>query len=36
LADFLRTIGKNGKPTATNPDKNGKIQHAFRMPTTRC
>jgi phospholipase C len=28
------TIGKNGKPTATNPYKNGKIQHAFRMPTT--
>ena len=28
------TLGKNGKPTATNPYKNGKIQHAFRMPTT--
>jgi phospholipase C len=28
------TIGKNGKPTATNPYKNGKTQHAFRMPTT--
>jgi phospholipase C len=25
---------KNGKPTATNPYANGKIQHAFRMPTT--
>jgi phospholipase C len=28
------TIGKHGKPTATNPYANGKIQHAFRMPTT--
>ena len=28
------TLGKNGKPTATNPYKNGQIQHAFRMPTT--
>ncbi len=28
------TLGKDGKPTATNPYANGKIQHAFRMPTT--
>ena len=28
------TVGKHGKPTATNPYQNGKIQHAFRMPTT--
>ena len=27
-------IGKDGKPTATNPYANGDIQHAFRMPTT--
>jgi len=32
-ADGFR-IGKDGKPTATNPYKNGDIQHAFRMPTT--
>jgi phospholipase C len=32
-ADGFR-IGKNGKPTATNPYANGDIQHAFRMPTT--
>jgi phospholipase C len=28
------TIGRNGMPTATNPYPDGKIQHAFRMPTT--
>ena len=28
------TLGANGKPTANNPYPNGKIQHAFRMPTT--
>jgi phospholipase C len=28
------TLGSNGKPTATNPYANGRIQHAFRMPTT--
>ncbi|HEX3901192.1 MAG TPA: alkaline phosphatase family protein [Mycobacteriales bacterium] len=28
------TIGANGKPTATNPYDDGRIQHAFRMPTT--
>jgi phospholipase C len=28
------TLGSNGLPTATNPYPNGKIQHAFRMPTT--
>jgi phospholipase C len=32
-ADGFR-IGKDGKPTATNPYPNGDIQHAFRMPTT--
>jgi phospholipase C len=28
------SIGKDGKPTATNPYPNGDLQHAFRMPTT--
>ena len=28
------TLGSDGKPTAQNPYANGKIQHAFRMPTT--
>jgi phospholipase C len=28
------TLGSNGKPTAQNPYPDGKIQHAFRMPTT--
>jgi phospholipase C len=28
------TIGHNGLPTATNPYPDGKIQHAFRFPTT--
>ena len=28
------TLGANGKPIANNPYPNGKIQHAFRMPTT--
>src|ERR1700690_103114 len=28
------TIGKHGQPTASNPYSDGKIQHAFRMPTT--
>jgi phospholipase C len=27
-------LGANGKPTAQNPYADGKIQHAFRMPTT--
>jgi phospholipase C len=27
-------IGADGKPTATNPYGDGRIQHAFRMPTT--
>ncbi|MCU1493760.1 MAG: Phosphoesterase family protein [Acidimicrobiaceae bacterium] len=27
-------IGPNGLPTATNPYGDGRIQHAFRMPTT--
>jgi phospholipase C len=28
------TIGANGKPTASNPYDDGRVQHAFRMPTT--
>jgi phospholipase C len=32
-ADGFR-IGRDGRPTATNPYANGDIQHAFRMPTT--
>ena len=28
------TLGSNGKPTAQNPYPDGRIQHAFRMPTT--
>ncbi len=28
------TLGSTGKPTATNPYPDGRIQHAFRMPTT--
>jgi len=28
------TLGANGRPTATNPYPDGRIQHAFRMPTT--
>ena len=28
------SLGANGKPTAQNPYADGKIQHAFRMPTT--
>ncbi len=28
------TLGADGKPTAQNPYADGKIQHAFRMPTT--
>ena len=28
------TIGPNGSPTAQNPYPDGRIQHAFRMPTT--
>ena len=28
------TLGPNGKPTAQNPYPDGRIQHAFRMPTT--
>ena len=28
------TLGKFGKPTASNPYPDGRIQHAFRMPTT--
>jgi phospholipase C len=27
-------LGRDGKPTATNPYANGNIQHAFRMPAT--
>ena len=27
-------IGPDGRPTAANPTPDGKIQHAFRMPTT--
>jgi phospholipase C len=27
-------LGKDGKPTETNPYPDGKLQHAFRMPTT--
>ena len=32
-ADGFR-IGRDGKPTASNPYADGDIQHAFRMPTT--
>ena len=32
-ADGFR-LGLGGKPTATNPYGDGRIQHAFRMPTT--
>jgi phospholipase C len=28
------TLGHDGRPTAQNPYPDGKIQHAFRMPTT--
>ncbi len=28
------TLGSDGKPTAQNPYPDGRIQHAFRMPTT--
>jgi len=28
------TIGRDGRPTATNPYADGRIQHAFHMPTT--
>jgi phospholipase C len=28
------TLGPDGKPTASNPYPDGKIQHAFHMPTT--
>jgi phospholipase C len=28
------TLGADGKPLATNPYPDGRIQHAFRMPTT--
>ena len=28
------TIGPDGRPTAANPTPDGKVQHAFRMPTT--
>jgi phospholipase C len=28
------TLGPDGKPTAVNPYPDGRIQHAFRMPTT--
>jgi phospholipase C len=27
-------IGPDGQPTAANPTPDGKVQHAFRMPTT--
>ena len=32
-ADGLK-LGADGKPVATNPYSDGKVQHAFRMPTT--
>jgi phospholipase C len=32
-ADGFR-LGRNGQPLATNPYADGRIQHAFRMPTT--
>jgi phospholipase C len=32
-ADGFR-LGRDGRPTATNPYPNGDLQHAFRMPTT--
>ena len=32
-ADGFR-LGRNGQPLATNPYSDGRIQHAFRMPTT--
>src|SRR5262249_51648542 len=32
-ADGFR-LGFNGKPTASNPYPDGRVQHAFRMPTT--
>ena len=28
------TVGADGRPTAANPAPGGKVQHAFRMPTT--
>jgi phospholipase C len=28
------TLGRDGRPTATNPYADGRLQHAFRMPTT--
>ena len=28
------TLGSDGRPTAANPYPDGKVQHAFRMPTT--
>jgi len=28
------TLGRNGLPTASNPAGGGRVQHAFRMPTT--
>jgi phospholipase C len=28
------TLGRDGQPTATNPYPDGRIQHAFHMPTT--
>jgi phospholipase C len=28
------TLGPDGRPTAANPYPDGKVQHAFRMPTT--
>jgi phospholipase C len=28
------TLGRDGRPTAANPMPDGRIQHAFRMPTT--
>ena len=27
-------LGRDGRPTATNPYADGRVQHAFRMPTT--
>lgn len=30
----MGSISRSGRPTGQNPHPNGKIQHAFRMPTT--
>src|SRR5205085_7852065 len=28
------TLGPDGRPSAANPYRDGRVQHAFRMPTT--